>query len=193
MIFWAGHCQKGKQVIASCVDSCKSYEGLNKVRPQPLTTENTLTIELTDETATQELACLLAALVHEGEQLALRGDLGAGKTVFARAFIRALCGLKIEVPSPTFTLVQIYDTLDRRTIFHFDLYRLEDPDEALQLDIDDAFANGISLIEWPERLGYLLPREHLEIALDHGDEEQQRRCTISGPDSWSERLRDLSL
>jgi len=89
--------------------------------------------------------------------------------------------------------VQSYDSLDGKILFHFDLYRLENPDEALELDIDDAFADGISLIEWPEKLGNLLPCNHLEVALTYGDTENQRCCDISGPDAWTKRLLKASL
>ena len=152
-----------------------------------------LTIELPDETATQVLARSLAVLANSGEQLALIGDLGTGKTVFARAFVRALCGADTEVPSPTFTIVQTYDSKDGRELFHFDLYRLESPDEALELDIDDAFADGISLIEWPERLGPFLPPNHLELALSYGDTQSQRRAVITAGDNWAERLQEIYL
>ena len=158
-----------------------------------MTTENTLIIELADEAATEALARSLAALSESDEQLALKGELGAGKTVFARAFIRALCGPQTEVPSPTFTLVQPYETPDGREIYHFDLYRLEDPDEALELDIDDAFAGGISLIEWPERLGGLLPRGSLSVSLSYGATQNSRVCTLSSTGTWAERLRGASL
>mgnify|MGYP002629956290 FL=1 len=135
----------------------------------------------------------LSRIAQAGDVIALKGDLGAGKTVFARAFIRALCGPETEVPSPTFTLVQSYDRADAETIFHFDLYRLETPEEALELDIDDAFGEGICLIEWPERLGPLLPRGHLEVTLSYGEHEQQRLCVISGAGAWTERLAGISL
>jgi len=151
------------------------------------------TVDLPDEAATQALAKSLAALANSGEQLALKGDLGTGKTVFARAFVRALCGDETEVPSPTFTLVQTYDAKDGRELFHFDLYRLEDPDEALELDIDGAFAEGISLIEWPERLGAFLPTGHLELALSYGETHSQRRAVLTAGDNWAERLREISL
>ena len=158
-----------------------------------MATGKILTIELPDETATQALSKSLAALANSGEQLALIGDLGSGKTVFARAFVRALCGADTEVPSPTFTLVQTYDAKDGRELFHFDLYRLKKSDEALELDIDDAFADGISLIEWPERLGSFLPPNHLELALSYGDTQSQRRAVISAGDNWAERLQEISL
>jgi tRNA threonylcarbamoyladenosine biosynthesis protein TsaE len=125
--------------------------------------------------------------------IALKGDLGTGKTVFARAFIRALCGEKIEVPSPTFTLLQTYDLGDARTLHHFDLYRLKDPEEALELDIDDAFAESISLIEWPERLGAYLPQQHLEVALSYSGLEMQRSCVISTSGDWDQRMAKVSV
>lgn len=153
---------------------------------------NTYTLDLPDEAATETLARRVATIVRSGEQLALEGDLGAGKTVFARAFIRALCGAETEVPSPTFTLVQTYDTADGRVLYHFDLYRLEDPEEALELDIDDAFAEGLSLIEWPDRMGGYLPRNPLHVALSYGDTETARTCTLSGDDGWNERLRGIA-
>ncbi len=158
-----------------------------------MATGKILTIKLRDEAATQALAISLAVLANSGEQLALKGDLGTGKTVFARAFVRALCGSDTEVPSPTFTIVQTYDALDGRELFHFDLYRLENPDEALELDIDDAFADGISLIEWPERLGSLLPPNHLELALSYGEAESQRWAVIAAGDNWARRLQEIPL
>ena len=158
-----------------------------------MATGKILTIELPDEAATQALAVSLAKSVNNGEQLGLVGDLGTGKTVFARAFIRALCGSDTEVPSPTFTLLQTYNAEDGRELFHFDLYRLEDSSEALELNIDDAFADGISLIEWPERLGSLLPRTHLELALSYGTAETHRQAIITAGDNWFKRLQEISL
>ncbi len=152
---------------------------------------NTITFELADEAATEALARTIAGQALVGDRLALKGDLGAGKTVFARAFIRCLCGDDIEVPSPTFTLVQTYEARDGLPLFHFDLYRLEDPEEVLELDIDDAFAEGISLIEWPERMGYLLPRDLLEVALSYGESENQRVCVITAPEKWVPRLGEI--
>ncbi len=115
----------------------------------------------------------------------MKGDLGAGKTTFARGFIRARGGME-EVPSPTFTLVQVYE-LGPAAIWHFDLYRLKSPDEAWELGIEDAFSEGISLIEWPERLGPLLPMHSLEITLLFGEQPETRRVLLAGED-WEERL-----
>src|SRR5256714_6120767 len=118
-----------------------------------------IVVDLPDETATAALAAGIAAMAAPGDIIALKGDLGTGKTAFARAFIRA-CGNEDEVPSPTFTLVQVYDA-GPTVIWHFDLYRIRAPEEAWELGIEDAFFAGISLIEWPERLGPLGPAPRL--------------------------------
>jgi len=123
-------------------------------------------IELADERATLDLGARLAAGARAGHVYALRGDLGSGKTTLARGFVRALTrNDEEEVPSPTFTLVQTYET-DKGTVWHFDLYRLEDPEDAWELGIEEAFVSGISLIEWPERLGALLPARHRDVTLE---------------------------
>jgi tRNA threonylcarbamoyladenosine biosynthesis protein TsaE len=145
-----------------------------------------ITIDLPDETATGALAARLAAVVREGDVIALKGELGAGKTTFARAFIRAMGGIG-EVPSPTFTLVQVYE-LPAATVWHFDGYRLRDPEEAWELGIEDAFAEGVSLIEWPERFGALLPARRLEVALSPGPTPFARRAVIDAPGEWTGRL-----
>ena len=106
--------------------------------------------------------------------------------------MRALCGAETEVPSPTFTLVQIYDSASAQ-IYHFDLYRLEHAEESLELGLDEAFAGGISLIEWPERLGQLLPPTCLILTLAYGEGEQQRTLDIDAPEGWAERLREADL
>ncbi|MBT3358235.1 MAG: tRNA (adenosine(37)-N6)-threonylcarbamoyltransferase complex ATPase subunit type 1 TsaE [Rhodospirillales bacterium] len=144
---------------------------------------------LPDPSATEALGRALAGLARAGDVIALWGDLGTGKTVFARAFIRALSDPEEEVPSPTFTLVQTYDFAEG-TIYHFDAYRLEKPEEAFELGIEDAFCDGISLIEWPGRLGSLLPFERLDIELIHVEETQSRRAVLSGPPQWLGRLKE---
>jgi tRNA threonylcarbamoyladenosine biosynthesis protein TsaE len=148
-------------------------------------------INLPDEAATAVFAARLAPLAKPGDVIALNGDLGAGKTTFARAFIRA-CGIVgEEVPSPTFTLVQIYEAADA-AIWHFDLYRLTAADEAWELGIEEAFASGISLIEWPDRLGALLPRRCLAITFEFGERPEARRAVVEGDAGWRARLTEIA-
>jgi tRNA threonylcarbamoyladenosine biosynthesis protein TsaE len=128
----------------------------------------------------------LAKVARPGDVIALKGELGAGKTSFARAFIGARGGNEV-VPSPSFTLVQTYD-LPGGTIWHFDFYRLKGAEEAWELGIEEAFDGGISLIEWPERLGVLLPLRHLFVALDFTDGPDARRATLSADGDWMARL-----
>ena len=123
--------------------------------------------------------------------VALAGDLGAGKTTFARGLIAAFAAEAgqppPEVPSPTFTLVQTYE-FPRATLWHFDLYRIERPEDALELGIEEAFADGIALVEWPERLGALLPARRIEVSLAFGAGPDCRRVTLSAPDRAARRL-----
>ena len=139
---------------------------------------------LADEAATAAMAQRLAPLLRRGDVVALSGDLGAGKTCFARELLRAL-GHSGEVPSPTFTLVQVYD-LSPCPVWHVDLYRIATPEEALELGIEDAFAEAIALIEWPGRLGVLLPSERLDIRLDFAGPEG-RLATVTGHGGWRDR------
>src|SRR5262249_30619797 len=136
------------------------------------------TVALADLAATGRLAAALAAHARVGDVIALSGGLGAGKTAFARAFIRARRGgdAVSEVPSPTFTLVQVYGLPDA-PVWHFDLYRLKHPDEAYELGLEEALAEAITLIEWPERLGTLLPPARLDVTLAPGDAPDARRAT----------------
>jgi tRNA threonylcarbamoyladenosine biosynthesis protein TsaE len=119
-------------------------------------------LALPDAEATMALGARLARDARLGDVLALWGDLGSGKTTLARGFLRAH-GLAEEVPSPTFTLVQVYELTP--PVWHFDLYRLTRADEVWELGLEQALAEGIVLIEWPERLGALLPADRLDVAL----------------------------
>ena len=163
---------------------------LRAITPRLYNAAVTIAVELPDEAATRALGADVAGLAGPGDVIALKGELGAGKTTLARAFIRAR-GLSEEVPSPTFTLVQVYDA-DGATIWHFDLYRLRSPEEAWELGIEDAFGDGISLIEWPERLGPLLPSRRLEIALVFADLPKARRAFLAGGSEWQTRLRRIA-
>ena len=111
----------------------------------------------------------------------LKGTLGAGKSVFARSMIRCLMNdQNLNVPSPTFTLVQHYDTAENVPVYHLDLYRLEEPEEILELGWDDMQAEGLCLIEWPERLGPYAPYHRIEITIETGGGDGPRTITING-------------
>lgn len=130
-------------------------------------------LRLPDLAATAAAARRLAPLLRPGDVVFLQGGLGAGKTAFAREVLRGL-GVVGEAPSPTFNLVLIYDT-PRGALWHFDLYRIEAPEEVFELGLEDALADAISLIEWPERLGPLAPAERLELELEPDGDEEARR------------------
>jgi tRNA threonylcarbamoyladenosine biosynthesis protein TsaE len=147
-------------------------------------------VNLRNEAATADLAARISERAAAGDIIALKGDLGAGKTTFARGFIRER-GSKEEVPSPTFTMVQVYE-LEPAAIWHFDLYRLKSADEAWELGIEDAFSEGISLIEWPERLGALLPQHRLEIEFLFGDQPEVRRAVLDAGEDWQKRLAGIA-
>ncbi len=156
-----------------------------------------MTLTLANEAATRALAARLAGLARRGDVIALSGDLGVGKTTFARAFINALPRPGAaepspeEVPSPTFTLVQTYDRAPA-PVWHFDLYRLGAPEEAYELGLEEALAEAISLVEWPERLGPLLPAARLEVALAFGKTPDERLARLEGGGDWPERLIEIA-
>ena len=144
----------------------------------------------TSEDETGRLAIILAEQAIRGDIIALSGELGAGKTVFARAFICALGGTD-EVPSPTFTLVQSYN-LNPIPVHHVDLYRIERPEDTFELGIEDLFAEGISLIEWPERLSSYLPKDRLELSFCYPKNQSKtsnmRDIRITGRGLWELRM-----
>lgn len=139
---------------------------------------------LPDLAATDALAARIAAGLRTGDCVALKGDLGAGKTTLARAILRRL-GVTEHVPSPTFTLVQSYETA-RGPVFHFDLYRVKDARELEELGFDEAIDTGIALVEWPERAGDRLPVT-LDVALE-AHPERGRSAAILGDSYWAKFL-----
>lgn len=118
---------------------------------------------LADEAATAALGERIAPLLRAGDTLLLHGPIGAGKSHFARALIRARLHRMEDIPSPTFTLVQTYES--DPDIWHADLYRLTHPDEVWELGLDDAFAKAICIVEWPDRLGSHQPHDALHLRL----------------------------
>jgi tRNA threonylcarbamoyladenosine biosynthesis protein TsaE len=125
----------------------------------------TFSFSLPDEAATERLGGALAKRLRPRDVVALQGGLGVGKTTLARAILRAASADPgLIVPSPTFTLVEVYDT-PSGVFWHFDLYRLEQPEQVFELGWEEARADGIALVEWADRLGALLPRERLTVTL----------------------------
>jgi tRNA threonylcarbamoyl adenosine modification protein YjeE len=139
------------------------------------------TVALPDLAATEALGARIAASLCVGDTIALQGDLGAGKTTLARAILRAL-GVRETVPSPTFTLVQQYET-PTVTVRHYDLYRIENPTDIEELGLEDALDDGAVLIEWPERALGWLPEDRLHVTLALKD--GARRAKIAGPQRWA--------
>ncbi|MCF6329810.1 MAG: tRNA (adenosine(37)-N6)-threonylcarbamoyltransferase complex ATPase subunit type 1 TsaE [Henriciella sp.] len=142
-------------------------------------------IALTTLARTSALAQRLAPVLKAGDVIALHGNLGAGKTTFARALINALMTRTTEVPSPTYTLLQTYDA-PSFPIYHFDLYRLNTPDEVLELDWYGA-ADGLARIEWPDRAGDYLPKWRLDLTLDMFTKTRTATLEPRGED-WQTRL-----
>ncbi len=167
---------------------------LHAVRPRHMVPPMTLdrTIANLDEPDLVRLAQLIALTVRPGDLIALHGDLGAGKTTFARAFIQALTHpIVTEVPSPTFTLVQTYDT-QRLKLAHFDLYRLNDPSELDELGLDEAVSHGAAIVEWPERAQGRLTGTRLDIVIAESTTSVDTRdITLTAASTWAPRLERL--
>jgi len=130
-------------------------------------------------------------LLRAGDLVRLEGDLGAGKSELARAVIRARAGALIEVPSPTFTLVQGYPLADL-TILHADLYRLAAPEEVLELDLIDMLDECAVLVEWPVRADGMLPETGLRIALTHGSGTARTASVSLVDERFASRLDELT-
>ena len=138
---------------------------------------------LKSEEATAGVGARLAAVARAGEVIALSGPLGVGKTAFVRGFIKAL-GHQSDVPSPSFSIVQPYEELDP-PVWHVDLYRIDDPSEIDELGLDCA-ADGVMLVEWPERAGVGAWPEALGLSLDFA-QDGERILTAKVPPSWEGR------
>ena len=159
-------------------------------------------IELPDLAATQRFGELLSEHLKAGDVIALSGALGAGKSALARAIIQAVDPTENDVPSPTFTLVQHYALADGTPLWHLDLYRIDDAQDAMALGLDDAFVDGVCLIEWPDRLEKFLPKTNLSIHLyadetaDESDDatglgSSVRFADVTAPLHWADRITDL--
>jgi tRNA threonylcarbamoyladenosine biosynthesis protein TsaE len=139
---------------------------------------------LDHEADTRRLGAAIARELRKREAVCLSGPLGAGKSTLARGLIQALAGEATEVPSPTFTLVQSYET-PGLVVAHFDLYRLAKPEEVAELGLDDALDVGAAVIEWPEKLGHHLPASRLDVELRIQGEA--RRARLSPHGAWEDR------
>jgi tRNA threonylcarbamoyl adenosine modification protein YjeE len=148
--------------------------------------EIVLTVD--DEAGTARLAEDIAVILAPGDVIALEGDLGSGKTAFARAMLRAIADDDgLEVPSPTFTLAQVYD-LAGLPLTHFDLYRLGDRSELAEIGFHDAAIHGAVLVEWPDRAGGDLPATALTVSICETDAATGRRFVLRGDARWRGRL-----
>lgn len=123
---------------------------------------------------TRALAEKIAAILQKGDVIALYGNLGVGKTTFARFLIQFLVPDIVEVPSPTFNLVQVYD-VPLFPLWHFDFYRLEEPEEIMEIGFEEALVSGVSLIEWPEKIGRYLPSDRIELYFTSSDTSENAR------------------
>ena len=130
----------------------------------------------------------IARVLRPGDAILLEGAIGAGKTCFARATIHALLDRQEDVPSPTFTLVQTYDT-PKGEVWHCDLYRLTHPDEVFELGLDQAFETAICLIEWPDRLGTDIPSDALRLFFEARQDDHA--VTLHMTPTWQDRLRHI--
>lgn len=139
-------------------------------------------VHLINEHAVDALGDRLAACLKPGTCVTLSGDLGVGKTRLARSVIHALVGSPCPVPSPTFTLVQLYDTPQGR-VWHFDLYRLAHAEELAELGWDDALSD-ITLVEWPERASEYVPAVRVDVQLAFGTSAEERHVTLTADPDW---------
>lgn len=149
-----------------------------------------ISVDVQNEDAMSALGRSIAPLLSAGDCICLSGPLGAGKSVLARSIVQSLLLEPEEVPSPTFTIVQVYEAIDFE-IWHCDLYRLGDQMQVFELGLADAIDSAVCLIEWPDVLENLKPADALNVVFDVQDEN--RTLTISwNQGDWSEKLKDVS-
>ena len=146
-----------------------------------------ISISLNSLSETKTLAGCFALHLAPGLVVGLNGPLGVGKSAFARLVIQAACGENQDVPSPTFTLVQSYESADGLPVMHMDLYRLTDPEEVFALGIEDSFLDAANLVEWPSKMQGYWPQTAVNITLEYGEGER-RMLTLSAPPSFCDAL-----
>ena len=136
---------------------------------------------------TEELASALKENLQNGDIILLKGEIGAGKSLFARSLIQTAMDQVEEVPSPTFTIVQTYET-KLGSIWHADLYRLTDQSEIFELGLIDAFVNEIVIVEWPDRLGHLEPQDALTVEIVILENDKREVIFSTNSSMWKARL-----
>ena len=151
--------------------------------PADLNAEPQGALRLADEDATARFGATLARVLAPGDAVLLSGDLGAGKTALARSAIQSLLPTYEDVPSPTFTLAQIYEAAS--PIWHADLYRVNDPDEIVEIGLADAFDDAIVFVEWPDRLGPYAPRRALSLTLAYGEPDGRVVAWTASGGDWA--------
>ena len=152
-----------------------------------------ISLSLASQDDTTKLAKRIAPCLGAGDVILLEGPIGAGKSFFARALILSLLAKPEDIPSPTFTLVQTYET-DAFDIWHCDLYRLTTPYEVQEIGLEDAFDTALCLVEWPDRLADITPPDALKISLALGDAPQHRNATVSAVSPrWHELLESMDV
>lgn len=145
---------------------------------------------VSSEDETETLGRRLARLLGKGDCVLLHGDLGAGKTTLARSIIRERAGDAVDVPSPTFSLVEVYDF--DTPLHHIDLYRLSGPEQAIELGLEDLFDAGITLVEWPDRARGVFPQNRLDVTITEERDGGRMVEIIARGDDWSRRLEALT-